>query len=149
MARNQTVDTTEERIHFVLELLRQDPEVKSSDVQEKVKSKFGSPVSTRVLNQLRDQVQAEAEESASEPLFEPEPVKAIELPAEMPMSGSPAQKASRPAKGAKVKHVFIEAQKEQLDFLERVVAQLQEAGVANLRIDHGTDRWVVFAVEGK
>lgn len=147
MARTQTVDTTEERNTFLLELLRQDPQVRSSDVQERLKAKFGGTVSTKVLNQLRDQVQAEADQAASAPV-EQEPARIIELPAEQP-AGASSQKAARPSKGAKVKHVFIDGPKEQLEFLERVVVQLQEAGVANLKIDHGTDRWLVFAVEAK
>lgn len=154
MARTTTVDTTEERNTFVLELLRSQPEIKSSDVQEKLKSKFGATVPSKVLNQLRDQAQAELEASAEaqpEPSFEDpaDLLKASATTHEPQGNGTPAQKSARAGKGARLKHVFIEAPREQLDFLERVVAQLQEAGVANLRIDHNTERWLVFAVEGK
>src|SRR5690606_9105950 len=98
MARNKTVDTSEERNDFILELLRQDPGIRSAEVQEKLKSKFGSTVSSRVLNQLREQIQTEAEteETTSEPLFEPAPAKEIELPAEAPTAGTSAPKAARP-----------------------------------------------------
>lgn len=145
MARNQTVDT-KERNHFILELFRANPEIESSEVQEKVKWKFATSVSARVVNQLREQARSEAEASAPEPLFEPEPEVPVEQPAEPP---KPAAAPKRSAKGAKLKHVFVEAQKDQLELLEQVVGQLQEAGVANLRIDHATEHWMVFAVEGK
>jgi len=152
MARNTTVETTEERNTFVLELLRSQPEIKSADVQEKLKSKFGATVSSKVLNQLRDQVQAETEsddDAAAEPKPEPAFEDAAQLRKEPAETQAPAQKSARAGKGARVKHIFIEAPKEQLEFLERVVVQLQEAGVTNLRIDHDTDRWMVFSVEGK
>lgn len=158
MARNTTVDTTEERNTFVLELLRAQPEMKSGDIQEKLKSKFGATVSSRVLNQLREQAQAEAEAAAEaeantetqpEPLFEDAAGLLKASATESQGTSAPAQRSARAGKGARVKHVFIEAPKEQLEFLERVVAQLQEAGVANLRVDHGTDRWLVFSVDAK
>src|SRR5690606_7555770 len=59
MARNQTVDT-KERNHFILELFRANPEIESSEVQEKVKWKFATSVSARVVNQLREQARSEA-----------------------------------------------------------------------------------------
>ena len=38
---------------------------------------------------------------------------------------------------------------EQLQFLERVVQQLQESGASNVKIDHATDRWMVLTVDTK
>ena len=160
MARTNTVDVSEERNTFVLELLRAQPEIRSADVQERVKSKFGSAVTTRVLNQLRDQVQTELEsreetdDQAEMEMESPmdgavQSLKASASGSESQANSAPAQQKPRSAKGARVKHVFVESSKEQLDFLAQVLAQLQEAGVGNVRIDHGTERWLVFAVDAK
>jgi hypothetical protein len=48
-----------------------------------------------------------------------------------------------------VKNVFIDAAPEQLQFLEQIVSQLQEAGASNVRVDHATERWMVLTVESK
>ncbi|MGA9525417.1 MAG: hypothetical protein WBV82_28415 [Myxococcaceae bacterium] len=163
MARNTTVDTTEERNTFLLELFRRQPDLKSSEAQERFKAKFGSAAGSRVLNQLREQAQAEAEaeaevEAEADEQLSPEPTSedaaqllqsAVLASAESQGVNAPAPKSGKSAKGQRLKHVFIEAPKEQLEFLERVVVQLQEAGVTNFRIDHGTERWMVFAVESK
>ncbi|HEX8536485.1 MAG TPA: hypothetical protein VF664_03415, partial [Cystobacter sp.] len=61
----------------------------------------------------------------------------------------PAAKKPKPGKGPGVKNVFVDATQEQLQFLERVVHQLQEAGASNIRIDHGTERWMVLTVDSK
>ncbi len=158
MARNTTVETTEERNTFLLELFRRQPDLKSSEAQERFKAKFGTAASSRVLNQLRDQAQAEADEAEADVQLTPEPTSedaaqllhsAVLAEAEAQGVSAPAPKSGKSAKGQRLKHVFIEGPKEQLEFLERVVAQLQEAGVTNVRIDHGTERWLVFAVESK
>lgn len=61
-----------------------------------------------------------------------------------------AQPKARPAKGGpRQKNVFIDAPKEHLDFLERVLLQLQEAGATNVRIDHATERWMVLTVDAR
>jgi hypothetical protein len=61
-----------------------------------------------------------------------------------------AQPKGRPAKGgARQKNVFVDAPKEHLDFLERVLLQLQEGGATNVRIDHSTERWMVLTVDAK
>jgi hypothetical protein len=156
MARNNTIDTTQDRETFILELFRRQPDISRGEAQDSFKAKFGSALNARMFNQLRDQARAEAEE-AVEVDAPPEPVeedvaellRASARAAEsVGQTASPAQKA-KAGKGQRLKHVFVEAPKEQLEFLERVVAQFQEAGVANLRLDYGTDRWMVFAVESK
>jgi hypothetical protein len=52
-------------------------------------------------------------------------------------------------KGARQRNLFIDAPREQLAFLERIIQQLQEAGASNVRIDHSTDRWMVLVVDAK
>ncbi len=163
MARTNTVDTTEERNTFLLELFRRQPDLKSAEAQERFKAKFGTAANTRLLNQLRDQAEAQAEADAdadadAEAQLSSESSNedaaqllqsAVLVSAETQGNTAPAPKSGKAAKGKGLKHVFIEAPKEQLEFLERVVVQLQEAGVTNLKVDHGTERWLVFAVESK
>ena len=53
------------------------------------------------------------------------------------------------AKGAGARNVFVDATQEQLQFLEKVLIQLQDSGANNVRIDHATDRWMVLTVDSK
>ena len=95
------------------------------------------------------------EEKAEETSPEPElPVndaasqlKAVASPEQASASAQPAKKPK--AKGPGSKNVFVDASQEQLQFLERVVMQLQESGASNVRIDYATDRWMVLTVESK
>ena len=119
-------------------------------------------------DELRDQAGREAlggeaahEESASSFESESEPVRETRtedmadrlkmVASSEPLTGAQAAAAKKPkpAKAGGVKNVFVDASHEQLQFLERVVQQLQEAGAHNLRIDYGTDRWMVLTVESK
>jgi hypothetical protein len=157
MARNNTIDTTLERETFLLELFRRQPDISRGEAQESFKAKFGSALNARLFNQLRDQAQAEAEASV-EVEVTPEPVEVEEDVVELLRASARAAESvgstnaspkTKAGKGPRLKHVFVEAPKEQLELLERVVAQFQEAGLANLRVDYGTDRWMVFAVESR
>ncbi|MCE9667649.1 hypothetical protein LY474_07450 [Myxococcus stipitatus] len=161
MARTSQ-EQTQERHAFLLNLFRQQPDISSKEALDAFKNKFGSTINLKTFNQLR----AEAEEAAAtaappaeEPEVEtesaPEPVaddaaaqlKAAASPDAASAAASPAKKPK--AKGNGPKNVFVDAPKEHLTFLEGIVQQLQEAGAANVRIDHSTDRWMVLVVDAK
>jgi hypothetical protein len=169
MARNTIQDQTQERQAFLLELFRQQPEISRQDASDSYKEKFGSPLPPRLFNQMKEQVQeelasaAEAEEveeveeteDAAEVTVEDaaQQLKAAASPdaATDAANGTAAQpaKAAKPKAGKGAKLVFIDAPKENLEFLGRIVSQLQEAGAANVRVDHSTERWMVLVVDGK
>ncbi|XXF79926.1 hypothetical protein P2318_09310 [Myxococcaceae bacterium GXIMD 01537] len=152
-------DQTQERHTFLLELFRSQADLTRQDAMDAYKEKFGATINLKTLNQLREQALAEAEGSdgaaeADEPEHEEEPEAAESASANLRAAAEagtaqPAQKPAKPAKGARQKNVFVDAPKEHLDFLQRIVGQLQEAGAANVRIDHATDRWMVLVVDGK
>jgi len=161
MARTSQ-EQTQERHAFLLNLFRQQPDISSKEALDAFKNKFGSTINLKTFNQLR----AEAEEAAAtaappaeepevEPESAPEPVvddaaaqlKAAASSDAATAAASPAKKPK--AKGNGPKNVFVDAPKEHLTFLEGIVQQLQEAGAANVRIDHATDRWMVLVVDAK
>jgi flagellar biosynthesis GTPase FlhF len=156
-------DQAQERHAFLLELFRKQPDISRNEAIDAYKDKFGASLNAKTFNELREQALSETdsgEEKAEESSNESESEN--ETPAEDPASklkavasselanGASAQPAKKPkAKGAGPKNVFVDATQEQLQFLERVVQQLQESGASNLRIDHSTDRWMVLTVETK
>jgi hypothetical protein len=149
-------DQTQERHAFVLELFREQPDLSRADALAAYKARFGATLNPKTLNELREQAQAEAGNGSSGASAD-DVVAALTRSADAGAAASSASSsapASSPkpkaAKGGKgVKNVFIDAAPEQLQFLEQVVAQLQEAGAANVRVDHATERWMVLAVESK
>lgn len=147
MART-TQDQTQERHAFVVELFQKQPELSRADAQEAFRDRFGAAINPRTLNQLREQAleTLQQEEQAEEPAAEETVDAAAALKAAADTQAAPKAKAPK-AKGPR--SVFVDAPREQLVFLEQVVAQLQAAGLANLRVDHATDRWMVLAVEPK
>jgi hypothetical protein len=149
---------TQERNTFLLELIRSQPDISRQEAQERFEEKFDSTLNPKSFQQLREQVQQErtgpaAEEpSHDEPASEGEDSAAPFKPAASApelSNGASTQPAKAKAKGARQKNVFVDASKEQLEFLERIVQQLQEAGASNVRIDHSTDRWMVLVVDAK
>jgi hypothetical protein len=146
-------EQAQERQSYLLELFRQQPDISRQEAMDAYKEKFGASISPKTFNELREQAQQDGGDEAP---TRPEPMaveedaasrlKSAALP-EPGAAGQPAKKAK--AKVGGQKNVFIDASQEQLQFLERVVGQLQEAGVTNLRIDYSTDRWMVLAVESK
>ena len=163
-------DQAQERHTFLLELFRSQPDISRNEAMDTYKDKFGASLNAKTFNELRDQAGREAsggeaahEESASsfESESESEPVRETRtedmadrlkmVASSEPLTGAQAAAAKKPkpAKAGGVKNVFVDASHEQLQFLERVVQQLQEAGAHNLRIDYGTDRWMVLTVESK
>ncbi|NTX00865.1 hypothetical protein HUA74_02095 [Myxococcus sp. CA051A] len=153
-------EQTQERHAFLLTLFRQQPDISSKDALESFKTKFGATINLKTFNQLR----AEAEEEvASTPVAEEPEVEVESAPetvvedaaAQLKAAATPealngAAPAKKPkAKGTGSKNVFVDAPKEHLTFLESIVQQLQEAGAANVRIDHSTDRWMVLVVDPK
>ncbi len=153
-------DQVQERQAFLLELFRQQPELSRNEAMDAYKDKFGATLNAKTFNELREQAQREqsgreekAEESSTEPESESEtpaedPASRLKVVASPELAG--AQPSKKPkAKGTGPKNVFVDASAEQLQFLERVVQQLQEAGAANLKIDHSTERWMVLAVDSK
>lgn len=159
-------DQVQERHAFLLELFRSQPELSRQEAMEAYKDRFGASLNAKTFNELREQAQRdvgeprEVEEKSDE---ESEPSEREEQPVEDTatrlravasselMGGASSQPAKKPkAKGGTgPKNVFVDATTEQLQFLERVVMQLQEAGAHNVRIDYATDRWMVLAVDGK
>ena len=150
MARNAaaTTVTQQEKNDFVLALYRQQPELSRSEAMEAFREKFGAPINPRTLNQLRDEALASAPAPAAPPAEVVEVEAANdEAPAKSEPNGAgPGRKPK--AKGGG-KNIFLEATPEQLTFLQGVLEKLQEAGAANVRIDHATDRWMVVVVDGK
>ncbi|QSQ24157.1 hypothetical protein JY651_04070 [Pyxidicoccus parkwayensis] len=156
-------EQTQERHAYLLDLFRNQPNVSTKEALESFKAKFGAAINLKTFNQLREQAEEEAESAAPAPVAEePEVEAAPEPPAEDTASnlkaaaspdalnGAAAAPAKKPkAKGNGSKHIFVDAPKEHLTFLEGIVAQLQEAGAANVRIDHSTDRWTVLVVDAK
>jgi len=154
-------DQAQERHTFLLELFRTQPDISRNEAMDTYKDKFGASLNAKTFNELREQALRDvggAEDKADEASAEPEPEAPVDDAAgrlKMVASSEPltsAQAAARkpkPAKGPGVKNVFVDATQEQLQFLERVIQQLQEAGAHNLRIDHGTDRWMVLTVDAK
>jgi hypothetical protein len=148
-------DQAQERQAYLLELFRQQPDISRQEAMDAYKEKFGASISPKTFNELREQAQ---QESGDESPTRPEPVAAaVEedaasrlKSAALPEPGAAGQPSKKPkVKAGGPKNVFIDAPQEQLQFLERVVAQLQEAGATNLRIDYSTDRWMVLSVESK
>lgn len=155
MARISQVQT-QERNTFLLELIRSQPDITRQEAQERFEEKFSATLNPKSFQQLREQVMEErmstpAEEPSRE---EPEATSGDDTSARSgngaeSSNGSSTQPAKAKAKGGKQKNLFVDASKEQLVFLERVVQQLQEAGASNVRIDHSTDRWMVLVVDAK
>ena len=141
-------DQTQERHAYVLELFREQPELSRADALAAYKARFGAALNPKTLNELREQAQTGGQGASADDV-----VAALSRSADAGAASSSAAAASTPkpkaAKGARVKNVFIDASAEQLQFLESVLAQLQEAGATNLRVDHATERWMVLAVESK
>ena len=152
-------DQVQERQAFLLDLFRKQPDLSRNEAMDAYKEKFGASLNAKTFNDLREQALSdrgaeEREERAAEPESEPESA-AEESPTRPSLSlVEPATGGAQPvkklkAKGVGPKNVFVDATQEQLQFLERVVQQLQEAGANNLRIDYATDRWMVLTVDTK
>jgi uncharacterized protein YlxW (UPF0749 family) len=159
-------DQTQERHAFLLDLFRSQPDVSRQEALDTFKEKFGSTINLKTLNELREQAQSEqssvreADEPSSDDNEEENEAPAEDAASRLKAAATgneggnglaqpAAPKAAKPAKGGKQKNVFVDASKEQLDFLQRIVGQLQEAGASNIRIDHATDRWMVVVVDAK
>ncbi|WNG22592.1 hypothetical protein F0U62_00080 [Cystobacter fuscus] len=162
-------DQTQERRAFLLELFRSQPDISRNEAMETYKDRFGASLNAKTFNELREQALSETEARASSPeesqLDADDTDADADAPAEEPTAAPlrvvptvdstaaagtpPAAKKPKPGKGPGAKNVFVDATQEQLQFLERVVHQLQEAGASNIRIDHGTERWMVLTVETK
>jgi hypothetical protein len=149
---------TQERSAFLLELIRSQPDISRQEAQERFEEKFDSTLNPKTFQQLREQVQQERTSPAAEEPSHDEHDTAEEdsstqfkpaFSAPEPGNGVSAQPAKAKAKGARQRNVFVDASKEQLVFLERIIQQLQEAGASNVRIDHSTDRWMVLVVDAK
>ncbi|RKG71706.1 hypothetical protein D7V88_39150 [Corallococcus terminator] len=157
-------EQSQERHAFLLDLFRTQPDLSRQDALESFKDRFGATINLRTFNELREQAKKDLSSSPSTPApKEPE----VEVQDERPevtvedagallksaatpelLNGSaPAKKPK--AKGPGSRNVFVDAPQEHLQFLERIVQQLQEAGASNVRIDHGTDRWMVLVVDSK
>ncbi|NOK18098.1 hypothetical protein [Corallococcus carmarthensis] len=161
-------EQSQERHAFLLDLFRNQPDLSRQDALESFKDRFGATINLRTFNELREQAKKElssAPVAAAPAAVREEPeveaqderaevtaedagslLKAAATP-ELHSGAAPAKKPK--AKGPGSRNVFVDATAEQLQFLERVVQQLQEAGAANVRIDHATDRWMVLVVDSK
>jgi len=144
---------TQERNTFLLELIRSQPDITRQEAQERFEEKFSATLNPKSFQELREQVMEERMNGSAD---EPEAKNGEDAAAAAASSngaehsnGASAQPAKAKAKGGKQKNLFIDAPKEQLVFLERIVQQLQEAGASNVRIDHSTDRWMVLTVDAK
>jgi hypothetical protein len=155
-------DQAQERHAFLLELFRNQPDISRNEAMDAYKDKFGASLNAKTFNELREQAlrEVESQDKAEERATEPEENEmAAESMASRPavvstnelVSAAGAQpSAKKPkAKGPGARNVFVDASQEQLQFLERVLMQLQEAGAANVKIDHSTERWMVVTVESK
>lgn len=146
----------EERNAFLLELIRNQPDISRQEAQERFEEKFDATLNPKTFQQLLEQVEQEprAAPAAEEPSQEDSDSKPSNGAAEAAAgngngAGAQPAKVKPKAKGAGQKNVFVDASKEQLVFLEQIVQQLQAAGASNVRIDHSTDRWMVLVVDAK
>jgi hypothetical protein len=155
----------QERSTFLLELIRSQPDISRQEAQERFEEKFDATLNPKTFQQLREQVlreQQTQEERTASPAAEEPSREEHDLTngddtarfkpatgASEVTNGAASQPAKAKAKGARQKNIFVEAPKEQLVFLDRIVQQLQEAGASNVRIDHSTDRWMVLVVDAK
>lgn len=155
-------DQAQERHSFLLELFRAQPDISRNEAMDTYKDKFGASLNAKTFNELREQAQRDVpgtdergEEASVEAEAEAEaPVDDLAgrlklVASSEPLALATAAKKPKPTKGVAVKNVFVDASQEQLQFLERVIHQLQEAGANNVRIDHGTERWMVLTVDAK
>ncbi|ADO68311.1 hypothetical protein [Stigmatella aurantiaca] len=149
----------QERNTFLLELIRSQPDISRDEARERFDEKFGATLNPKLFQELREQVLEERMGAApvQEPVREEPPEEVPEEEA-APLktsvgafdgNGASGQPAKAKVKGKGQKNLFVDAPKEQLVFLERIVQQLQEAGASNVRIDHSTDRWMVLVVDPK
>jgi hypothetical protein len=151
-------DQAQERHAFLLELFRNQPDITRNEAMEAYKDKFGASLNAKTFNELREQAlrdvetsEEKAEESSTEPETSADDAASrLKAVASSEQAGASAQPAKKPkAKGAGSKNVFVDATQEQLQFLERVVQQLQDSGASNVKIDYATDRWMVLTVDSK
>jgi regulator of protease activity HflC (stomatin/prohibitin superfamily) len=174
MPKNTLQDQLQEKQAFLLELFRAQPNISRGDASDSYKDRFGAPLPPRLFNQMKEQVDTEQSQvgaaeghAAAEEDAEQEEASAA-APARAADGASPAAaqaaaaaaeaaggapragkgKAGKAAAGAS-RHLFIDASRENLTFLEGIVAQLQAAGASNVRIDHSTERWMVLVVDAK
>jgi hypothetical protein len=152
----------EERNTFLLELIRNQPDISRQEAQERFEEKFDATLNPKTFLQLREQVEQERPARAAEEPSQDEsdstgedssalfkPTNGASEATQGNGAASQPAKVKAKAKGGAQKNLFIDAPKEQLVFLERIVQQLQEAGASNVRIDHSTDRWMVLVVDAK
>ena len=151
-------DQAQERHAFLLDLFRNQPDISRNEAMDAYKDKFGASLNAKTFNELREQALREAEsEKAEESVNEVEETAVEETkqrvvaaaPALTNDAGMPAAAKKPKAKGPGAKNVFVDATQEQLQFLEKVLIQLQDSGANNVRIDHSTDRWMVLTVDSK
>ncbi|MCY1083570.1 hypothetical protein [Archangium lansingense] len=153
-------DQAQERHTFLLDLFRNQPDISRNEAMEAYKDKFGASLNAKTFNELREQalreveVEEKAEESVNEveetPVEETKQRVVAAAPELTNGAGAPAAaKKPKAAKGPGAKNVFVDATQEQLQFLEKVLVQLQDSGANNVRIDHATDRWMVLTVDAK
>ncbi|WNG53357.1 hypothetical protein F0U59_00115 [Archangium gephyra] len=151
-------DQAQERHAFLLDLFRNQPDISRNEAMDAYKDKFGASLNAKTFNELREQALREAEsvEKEEESVSEPEETAVEEkqrVVAAAPVltndANAPAAAKKPKAKGPGSKNVFVDATQEQLQFLEKVLIQLQDSGANNVRIDHSTDRWMVLTVDSK
>ena len=152
-------DQAQERHAFLLDLFRNQPDISRNEAMDAYKDKFGASLNAKTFNELREQAlrDAENEEKAEENVSEPEETPVEETKQRVVAAapdltngaGAPSAAKKPKAKGVGAKNVFVDATQEQLQFLEKVLIQLQDSGANNVRIDHSTDRWMVLTVESK
>ena len=150
-------DQAQERHAFLLDLFRNQPDISRNEAMDAYKDKFGASLNAKTFNELREQAlrDAENEEKAEENVSEPEETTVEETKQRVVAAapdltngaGAPSAAKKPKAKGVGAKNVFVDATQEQLQFLEKVLIQLQDSGANNVRIDHSTDRWMVLTVE--
>ncbi|WP_375769325.1 hypothetical protein NR798_00155 [Archangium gephyra] len=152
-------DQAQERHAFLLDLFRNQPDISRNEAMDAYKDKFGASLNAKTFNELREQAlrDAENEEKAEESVSEAEETPVDEMkqrvvaaaPSLTTEASTPAAAKKPKAKGVGARNVFVDATQEQLQFLEKVLIQLQDSGANNVRIDHATDRWMVLTVDSK
>ena len=151
-------DQVQERQAFLLELFRNQPDISRNEAMDEYKNKFGATLNAKTFNELREKAQNQVEVEKVEERETESETSADDVVARLKtvatseqtngVGGQPAAKKPK-AKVAGAKNVFVDATPEQLQFLERVVQQLQESGANNVKIDHATERWMVLTVDTK
>lgn len=110
------------REKFVKDFFRGDPDASGAKVNKELKGKFGQEMRMPLVYKFREEIRQEMR------------------------AGYKPQVGHRPSGPAQAQGVaLVPGSKDQLEFLRGAIEQLNAAGVASLKVDHQTDKYVVVS----